>query len=62
MLTDNPDAYLYGSLMQSAPYLMDDERIQTWAGMFVAIVDDIKIDDEQAAYGGRLNIRAKAFG
>lgn len=62
MLTDNPDAYLYGSLLHSAPYLMDDDRISMWGTMFSAIMDDIKIDDEQAAYGGRLNIRAKAFG
>lgn len=62
MLTDNPDAYLYGSLMQSAPYLMDDDRIEMWGTLFATILDDIKIDDEQASYGGRLNVRAKAFG
>lgn len=62
MLTDNPDAYLYGSLLQSAPYLMDDDRIAMWGMLFTAIMDDIKIDDEQANYGGRLNIRAKSFG
>lgn len=62
MLTDNPDAYLYGSLMHSAPYLMDDERVGMWATAFTGIMDDIKIDDEQAAYGGRLNMKAKAFG
>lgn len=62
MLTDNPDAYLYGSLMHSAPYLMDDERVGVWATAFTGIMDDIKIDDEQAAYGGRLNMKAKAFG
>lgn len=62
MLTDNPDAYLYGSLMHSAPYLMDDDRIGMWSTAFTGIMDDIKIDDEQAAYGGRLNMKAKAFG
>lgn len=62
MLTDNPDAYLYGALLHSAPYLMDDDRIAMWGDLFVKIMDDIKIDDEQAAYGGRLNIKARAFG
>lgn len=62
MLTDNPDAYLYGSLLHSAPYLMDDDRVSMWGTLFSTIMDDIKIDDEQAAYGGRLNIKAKAFG
>lgn len=62
MLTDNPDAYLYGAALHSAPHLMDDDRIGVWANMFSTIMNDIRIDDEQAAYGGRLNIKAKAFG
>lgn len=62
MLTDNPDAYLYGALLHSAPHLMDDDRVSMWGTLFSTIMDDIKIDDEQAAYGGRLNIKAKAFG
>lgn len=62
MLTDNPDAYLYGALLHSAPYLMDDDRMAMWAQSFSTIMDDIKIDDAQAAYGGRLNIKAKSFG
>ena len=32
LLTDHPDAYLYGTLMHSAPYLQADERIGVWAG------------------------------
>lgn len=41
ILTDYPDAYLYGSLVQSAPYLKEDSRIQTWATLFTAALDDI---------------------
>jgi len=26
-----PDAYLYGALLEAAPYMKDDGRIQTWA-------------------------------
>lgn len=33
LLTDHPDIYLYGTLLQSAPYLMDDGRIQVWGKM-----------------------------
>ena len=29
-----PDLYLYGTLLQSAPYLRDDERITTWASLY----------------------------
>jgi hypothetical protein len=31
LLTLAPDAYLYGALMESAPYIKEDSRIQTWA-------------------------------
>jgi hypothetical protein len=31
LLTLAPDLYLYGALMESAPYIRDDGRLQTWA-------------------------------
>lgn len=62
MLRDNPDAYLYGALLHSAPYLMDDARIAMWATVFSRVMDDIVVDDAQASFGGRLNVKAKAFG
>ncbi len=30
LLTLAPDAYLYGALLESAPYIKEDARIQTW--------------------------------
>jgi hypothetical protein len=33
LLTNCPDIYLYGALMQAAPYLKDDARIAVWAQM-----------------------------
>lgn len=33
LLTLAPDVYLYGSLMETAPYLMDDERVPVWGGL-----------------------------
>ena len=41
ILEDYPDAYLYGALTASAPYLRDDARITTWGTLFTAAVDDI---------------------
>lgn len=29
-----PDALLYGSLMEAAPYLIDDNRIEVWKGYY----------------------------
>lgn len=34
VLLDAPDVYLFGSLMQAAPFLKDDERIPTWQSKF----------------------------
>jgi hypothetical protein len=41
ILADYPDAYLYGALVQSAPYLKDDARATTWGTLFSAALDDI---------------------
>lgn len=41
ILADYPDAYLYGALVQSAPYLKDDSRAMTWGTLFTAALDDI---------------------
>lgn len=41
VLADHPDAYLYGSLAQSAPYLREDARVAMWASLFTSALDDI---------------------
>lgn len=41
VLQDHPDAYLYGALMQAAPYLKDDPRLAVWGGLFNAAVSAI---------------------
>lgn len=57
LLTDHPDAYLYGSLVQAAPYLMDDPRLAVWGTLFTQALDDIAREDSQANYAGKLNLR-----
>jgi hypothetical protein len=52
LLRRHPDAYLYGALLQSAPYLKDDERIQVWQSLYQNIIQEISGDDEDATYGG----------
>ena len=34
ILTNYPELYLYGALAESAPFIMQDERINTW-GIFI---------------------------
>lgn len=52
LLSEHPDAYLYGSLMHSAPYLQADDRIGLWAGKYNQILEQIKKSDEQAKFSG----------
>jgi hypothetical protein len=63
LLTSSPDVYLYGSLLQAAPYLQDDARIQTWATLYERALNDLSIaDDRGSSSGGALLTRAKTFG
>ena len=63
LLTSNPDIYLYGSLLQAAPYLQDDARIQVWATLYERALNDSQTaDDRSASSGGTLLTRAKTFG
>jgi hypothetical protein len=41
LLTLAPDLYLYGALLESAPYIKEDGRIQTWGVGFTAALNDL---------------------
>ena len=61
LLTYYPDAYLYGTLLQAAPYLKDDERVGLWKSMYDGAVAGIIADGERAKFGGsglRVKIRS----
>ena len=61
-LTANPDLFLYGSLLEASPYLMDDARIQTaWAPAFGRAVQDLQDQDAQDQFSGS-ELRVRNFG
>lgn len=63
LLTKHPDLYLYGSLLQSAPYLKDDERIPVWRDAYSLILESIRLEDLGATYsGGTLRVNARSIG
>lgn len=63
ILESSPDAYLYGSLLQAAPYLQDDNRISVWASLYERALTDLQVaDDRGATSGGALLTRARTFG
>ncbi len=41
LLTLAPDLYLYGALLESAPYIKEDGRIQTWGLGFAAALNEL---------------------
>lgn len=52
LLTSHPDAYLYGALMHSAPYLKDDPRIAVWVGLYAAALESINQASTDARFSG----------
>jgi len=61
ILASHPDAYLYGALLQSAPYLKDDNRMQVWTMLYAGAISAINESSRKAKYGGsglRLKIRS----
>ena len=56
-----PDAYLYGALVHSAPYLKDDARTQVWASLYANALNAINMESEKSKFGGsgrRMKIRS----
>jgi hypothetical protein len=63
LLTAAPDIYLYGALMQAAPYLQDDARITVWAALYKNGLEELKLsDDRGSTSGGVLVTRARTLG
>jgi hypothetical protein len=55
VLLTYPAAYIYGALIQSAPFLRDDGRVKLWTDMFSAAVTSANVEHERArSQGGRL--------
>jgi hypothetical protein len=52
MLTNHPDAYLYGALVEAEPYLQNDKRIQTWASFYERAKKDIIDSNERDRHSG----------
>ena len=60
LLLEAPDVYLYGALIHSAPYLVEDGRVAMWAQMYSASVARLNEASESARFSGsglRLKIR-----
>jgi hypothetical protein len=62
LLSDAPDIYLYGALVQAAPYLNDDARVQTWAALYSAAMQSMqKASDDTRFAGSGLRMRVTSY-
>lgn len=59
LLSYFPDIYLYASLMHSAPYLQEDQRIGVWGQMYAQGVAQANQESDSAMYSGPLVLRNK---
>ena len=59
LLTNNPDVYLYGALVHTAPYLKDDARVVLWAGLLAQALDQIEDETAAARFGSPLRMRMR---
>lgn len=62
LLTSHPDMYLYGALLQAAPYMADDERVPVWGAFYDRAREGIKNDESRASWsGGPLTTRVNVY-
>ena len=61
LLTKHPDAYLYGALIHSAPYLREDDRVPLWVEAFTAILESIRQESDRALFPAGV-VTAEAYG
>lgn len=51
LLTLAPDAYLYGTLLETAPYMNNDPRLQTWGAGLADAIDGLNGLSRDSGYG-----------
>ena len=49
-LADTPDLLLYAALGEAEPYLMNDERLNTWASMYDRGIMALRKSDDESEY------------
>ena len=52
LVLNAPDLYLYGTLLQAEPFLMNDERVPLWERGVRQIINDLQQQDDKDRYSG----------
>lgn len=53
ILTDHPQLYLYGSLLQAAAYIGDDPRIPMWQAAYAEALDAVRREGNRTRYSAK---------
>jgi hypothetical protein len=62
LLAKSPAMYLYGALVQSAPYLRDDDRITTWGTLYKEAFNDLMLEEQRSNFSGTTpRMRARSY-
>lgn len=63
LLQKSSQLYLYASLLHSAPYLVEDDRIPVWQGYAAAAIQSLQAEDEASTHAGsQLRQRIRPIG
>lgn len=60
LLTKSPQLYLYGALVEAAPYMMDDQRAVVWGTLFEKAIKDFEDSDKGARFA-HITARVRGF-
>ena len=52
LLTNAPDIYLYGTMLEAEPFIMNDERVPLWSQGFAQAVADLQEQDNKDRHSG----------
>ena len=63
LLTNNPDIYLFGTLVEAEPYLKNDERMPMWSARLSKALNELKLQGEREMHtGSSLRMRSRVLG
>ena len=63
LLDESPDIYLYATLLQAAPYLLHDERVAVWGGLYSQLCDEyLQSSEADQTAGSPLVMRGATLG
>lgn len=61
ILTNAPDAYLYGALMSAEPYLKNDQRVMLWAEAFNKAIAELNHQEAKSRRALRTEFTGNSF-